>query len=67
MRLIKKHPGGIPVPIVKIDELGNILDKYSSIDDAAEQNHVSTKFVWARCNGIIRKEYSLGFSFRYAD
>ena len=67
MRLIRKHLRGVPVSVIKIDELGNILDTYHGINEAAKQNYVSTKFVWTRCNGIIKKEYSLGFSFRYAD
>ena len=56
---------GNPLTVAKIDTDGNVLEIYSCMKEAAEQNFVSEKFVWSRCHKTIQKEFSLGFSFRY--
>ena len=62
----KMRPGRA---IVKIDREGRILARYISYYHAASEAKISKWFIYSRCNGLLRREFTdvLTASYRFAD
>ena len=53
-------------PVIKVDAAGEIVNCYSSALAAAKENYLSYEAVTDRCNGRIKKEYTIdGCTFRW--
>lgn len=62
----KQRHGGMCRPVEKIDAQGRVIERYSSISDAAKKNFMSNKAVQWRCSNKILEPFGLnGYSFRY--
>lgn len=53
-------------PVVKLNEKGEIIERYESIKEAAEKSFVSHTAVSMRCGAKVGPG-RLGFTFRYAE
>jgi len=59
-------------PVVKLNRMGNTLESYDSVLDAANLNGLSNKYVRNRCRRTIKDQRFMfagdrGYTFRYAD
>lgn len=57
-----------PKPVVKIDSKGNVLERYSSLCDAARKNPMSKTSIENRAKMRVKNEFDIcDFSFRLED
>lgn len=64
--LNKRLGGGLRRSVEKIDQAGNVLELYRSVDEAARANYLSRGCINRRCLGRVKEPFALtGYSFRY--
>lgn len=54
-------------PVVKVDEHGNVLERYPSVRAAGKANYVSTNQIIYYCNGRNKNLFDGYCTFRYAE
>lgn len=57
-----------PKAVVKVDRDGNVIERYSSISEAAKKNPMSKTSIENRAKGKLKHEFSIAdFTFRLVD